>query len=55
MGQMILVVMALATGAMIPLQLAFNGQLGTALKGPVMASFFVFLTGVVATGLVLLI
>jgi transporter family-2 protein len=55
MGQMILVIMALATGAMIPLQLAFNGQLGTALKGPVMASFFVFLTGVVATGLVLLI
>lgn len=52
--QVIFVVMAILTGAMIPFQLAFNGQLGVALKGPVIASFFVFATGVLATGMVLL-
>jgi transporter family-2 protein len=53
--QILLTVMAVLTGAMVPLQLAFNGQLGVALKGPVMASFFVFFTGVLTTALVLII
>lgn len=52
--QTVLIAMAVLTGALIPFQLAFNGQLGLALKGPVIASFFVFLTGVIATGLVLI-
>ncbi|MEM1285292.1 MAG: DMT family transporter [Pseudomonadota bacterium] len=54
MLQSILLAGAVLTGALVPLQLAFNGQLGIALKGPFVASFFVFLTGLVATGLVLL-
>lgn len=52
--QIVLIAMGVLTGAMVPLQLAFNGQLGVALKGPVIASFFVFATGVLATGLVLI-
>ena len=52
--QSVYLILAVLTGALVPLQLAFNGQLGVALKGPFMASFFVFLTGLLATGLVIL-
>ena len=45
MSQTVLVVLALITGALIPFQLAFNGQLGTALKSAYLGAFFVFLVG----------
>ncbi len=53
MAQIILMAMALITGAMVPLQLAFNGQLGVALKGPLLATMAVFITGIVATSIAL--
>ena len=48
MSQNVLALMALLTGALVPFQLAFNGQLGTALKSTYLGAFFVFLTGLVA-------
>ena len=48
MSQTVLALLALLTGALIPFQLAFNGQLGTALKSVYFGAFFVFLVGLVA-------
>ena len=47
MPQSALALLALITGALIPFELAFNGQLGTALKSIYVGAFFVFLVGVV--------
>lgn len=55
MPQWLLAVLALATGALIPFQLAFNGQLGVALKSTYLGAFFVFAVGVVAMVAVLLV
>jgi len=41
-----LTLLALATGALVPLQLAFNGQLGTALRSPYLGALGVFVVGV---------
>ena len=54
MSQYILALLALVTGALIPFQLAFNGQLGTALKSVYLGAFFVFLTGLLALLAILL-
>lgn len=47
MAQSTLVLLALLTGAMIPFQLAFNGQLGQALSSTYLGAFSVFLVGLV--------
>ncbi|MEL6643408.1 MAG: DMT family transporter [Pseudomonadota bacterium] len=49
----ILALAAFVTGVFVPVQLALNGQLGTALKSAYLGAFFVFVTGVAAMGLVL--
>ena len=49
----ILALAAFVTGLFVPVQLALNGQLGTALKSAYLGAFFVFVTGVAAMGLVL--
>ena len=54
MGQPVLIALAVLTGAMIPFQLAFNGQMGVALKSPLAASFLVFAVGLVSMAIVLL-
>ncbi|MEM1410520.1 MAG: DMT family transporter [Pseudomonadota bacterium] len=54
MNPTILALIAFLTGAMVPLQLAFNGQLGTALKSPYLGAFFVLAIGLLATGKVIL-
>lgn len=51
--QAILIAAAFATGILVPLQLALNGLLGTALKSATLGAFFVFVTGVAAMGAVL--
>ena len=43
MSQTILAILALVTGALIPFQLAFTGQLGTALKSVYLGAFSVFI------------
>ncbi len=43
-----LTLLALATGAIVPLQLAFNGQLGTALRSPYLGALGVFVVGTLA-------
>ena len=48
-----LIAAAFATGILVPLQLALNGLLGTALKSAYLGAFFVFVTGVAAMGAVL--
>lgn len=48
MNQSVLALLALATGAMIPVQLALNAQLGIAMKSPFLGAFFVFAVGVLA-------
>lgn len=55
MGQWVFVLAALVTGALVPVQLALNGQLGTALKSPYLGAFFVFVVGVLAMGAALLV
>ena len=55
MSQSVLALLALATGALIPFQLAFNGQLGAALKSVYLGAFFVFLVGLVALLAILLV
>ena len=47
MSQTVLAILALITGALIPFQLAFNGQLGVALKSTYLGAFFVFLVGLI--------
>jgi len=54
MSQSALAILALATGAMVPLQLAFNGQLGQSLRSPYAGAFYVFLVGLLATAVVML-
>ena len=48
MGQWGLMVAALATGAMVPLQLLFNGQLGGVTRNPFTAALIVFVIGAAA-------
>ncbi|MEL6919728.1 MAG: DMT family transporter [Pseudomonadota bacterium] len=45
MNQWLLITAAFATGAFVPLQLVFNGQLGGVTKNAFTASLIVFLTG----------
>ena len=52
--QAVLIAAAFATGVLVPLQLALNGLLGTALKSATLGAFFIFVTGVAAMGTVLL-
>lgn len=54
MSQSLLAFLAILTGALIPFQLAFNGQLGAALKSVYLGAFFVFLVGVLALFAILL-
>ncbi|MCG6883993.1 MAG: DMT family transporter [Silicimonas sp.] len=54
MSQSMLALLALITGAMIPFQLALNGQLGTALKSVYLGAFFVFLVGLLALAVLVL-
>lgn len=51
--QGLLALAAFATGLLVPVQLALNGQLGQALKSAWLGAFFVFVTGVLAMGLLL--
>jgi bacterial/archaeal transporter family-2 protein len=51
MSQTLLTVLALVTGALIPFQLVFNAQMGTALKSPYLGAFFVFVVGVITLAL----
>jgi transporter family-2 protein len=44
---------AFGTGLLVPVQLALNAQLGTALKSPLLGAFFVFLVGAAAMAAVL--
>ncbi|MEM9972985.1 MAG: DMT family transporter [Pseudomonadota bacterium] len=44
---------AFFTGILVPVQLALNGQLGTALKSAYLGAFAIFVTGVAAMGIVL--
>lgn len=55
MTQGILIVAAFATGALVPLQLAFNAQLGQVTRNAITASLVVFLTGAAALALALLV
>ena len=52
--QILLSLVALLTGAMIPFQLAFNGQLGVALRSIYLGAFFVFLVGTLALAALLI-
>lgn len=45
MNNTVLIIAALLTGALVPLQLAFNGQLGGVTKNAFTASLIVFVTG----------
>ncbi len=54
MYQTLFLSLAFATGLMIPFQLAFNAQLGTAVKSPLTGAFFVFAVGLIATAVVIL-
>jgi len=54
MSQSVLAILALVTGAMIPLQLAFNGQLGQALRSPYAGAFYVFAVGLLAVAVVMI-
>ena len=45
MSQSLLTALAVLTGAMVPFQLAFNGQLGQALRSTTTGAMFVFLIG----------
>ena len=54
MSQTVLTMLALFTGALIPFQLAFNGQLGTALKNVYLGAFFVFLIGLLTLLIILI-
>lgn len=54
MSQAVFLTLAFATGLMIPFQLAFNAQLGIAVKSPLTGAFFVFAVGLVASVLVIL-
>ena len=49
MQNLVYLAAAFATGLLVPLQLAFNAQLGTALKSPLLGAFFVFVVGALAT------
>lgn len=52
MSQWLLMAAALCTGAMVPLQLAFNGQLGGVTRNAFTASLIVFLTGALVLTLI---
>jgi bacterial/archaeal transporter family-2 protein len=54
MGNLALMAFALVAGALVPLQLAFNGQLGGVTKNVFTASLVVFLVGTVALSAILL-
>lgn len=54
MQQTLLMAAALLTGALVPLQLAFNGQLGSVTKNAFTASLLVFLIGAVALSAIVL-
>ena len=55
MSQSLLAVLALATGAMIPLQLAFNGQLGQSLRSTYAGAFYVFVVGLFAVAIIMVV
>ena len=52
MGQWPLMLAALVTGALVPLQLAFNGQLGGVTRNAFTASLIVFLVGALVLAIV---
>jgi transporter family-2 protein len=54
MNQSVLVAAAFATGVLVPLQLAFNGQLGQVTRNAYTASLIVFLVGAAVLALVVL-
>lgn len=54
MGQAPYLIAALGIGLLVPMQLALNAQLGSALKSPALGAFFVFVVGVLAMGATLL-
>ena len=54
MANLGLLIFALVAGALVPLQLAFNAQLGGITKNAFSASLIVFLVGTVALSLILL-
>ncbi|MEQ8402028.1 MAG: DMT family transporter [Silicimonas sp.] len=54
MNAAVLVALALLTGALVPLQLAFNGQLGTALRSPYLGACGVFVIGTLSTMVLLI-
>ncbi|MEN0000455.1 MAG: DMT family transporter [Pseudomonadota bacterium] len=49
-----LTALALLTGALVPLQLAFNGQLGTALRSPYLGALGVFIVGTITVAALLI-
>lgn len=53
-GLIIFIVAAFVTGALVPLQLSFNAQLGGTTKNPFSAGLIIFLTGTVALSIILL-
>lgn len=55
MGNIALMAFALVAGALVPLQLAFNGQLGGVTKNVFTASLIVFLVGTAALSVILLV
>ena len=55
MAQWLLLLAALVTGALVPLQLAFNGQLGGVTRNAFTASLIVFLVGAVVLSMIVLV
>ena len=54
MNQSLLLLAGLMTGALVPLQLVFNGQLGLVTKNAYSAGFIIFLVGALAFAVILL-
>lgn len=54
MNQSLFIFAGLLTGALLPLQLAFNGQLGLVTKNAYSAGLIIFLVGTVAFAVILL-
>jgi bacterial/archaeal transporter family-2 protein len=54
MNNFLLIIFALVAGALVPLQLTFNGQLGGVTKNAFTASLIVFLVGTVALSIILI-
>ena len=54
MNQSVFIAAALITGALLPIQLAFNAQLGGVMKNPFTAGLVVFLVGTAALGAIVI-